>query len=200
MVDGVGLVLGGYLTEGEIYLGQKMWLGPDSNGDFRLVQIKSLHRMCLSTNKLYKGQHATLAIKSIGAKKEQIRRSNIRKGMVLIEAVNEKGQKYNDATDSVAMKKFSTREFEAEIYVLTHSTTIRPKYTPTIHIGVVRQTAEILSIKDLNDSDKDIVLRSGTNGKVKFRFQYSPEYIRKGMPLLFREGRARGVGKITGIC
>ncbi len=39
------------------------------------------------------------------------------------------------------------REFEAEVVVLNHSTTIAVGYQPVIHCGVLRQSAEIISIE-----------------------------------------------------
>ena len=83
-VEGVGLVVGGFLTEGELYVTQKLWLGPDTLGNFRPVQIKSLQRLCINSERLYRGQHATISIKSL-CRKEQLKKTNIRKGMVLVD-------------------------------------------------------------------------------------------------------------------
>jgi GTPase len=183
MVDGVGLVVGGHLSKGELFVGQKLFLGPDPNGDFRHVQVKSLHKLCISSDRLYEGQHATLAIKTIG-KKDPLRRSNIRKGMVLIATTK-------DPKDLV------TKEFSAEIRVLHHSTTIEVGYSPVIHIGVVRQSAKILEITDHNRIGT--VMRTGSKGIVRFQFLVSYEYIKEGTNVVFREGNARGVGKVLKI-
>ena len=183
MVDGVGLVVGGHLSKGELFVGQKLFLGPDSNGDFKQVQVKSLHKLCISSERLYEGQHATLAIKVLG-KKDPLRRQNIKKGMVLL------------ATDKNP-KDLVTREFSAEIKVLHHSTTIDVGYSPMIHIGVVRQSAKILAITDHNG--KGTVMRTGSTAVVRFQFISSHEYIKKGTKVIFREGRARGVGKVLEI-
>jgi len=109
------------------------------------------------------------------SKKEK--RSNIRKGMVLLEDENPK----------------AVWEFAAEVLVLYHSTTISSNYQPVIHCMCVRQCAKIVSL-----FDKDS-LRTGDKAKVKFRFMFRPEYIKVGERLIFREGRTKGLGIITDI-
>ena len=42
-------------------------------------------------------------------------------------------------------------------------------------------------------------LRLYEDSIVKFRFRYHPEYIEKGMQVLFREGKTKGTGEITEI-
>ena len=85
----------------------------------------------------------------------------------------------------------TVREFEAEVIILHHATTIKPKYQAVVHAGVVRQTAQVVSIQDKE------LLRTGDRGLVRFRFINSPEYIHLGANILFREGRTRGLGQIT---
>jgi GTPase len=77
----------------------------------------------------------------------------------------------------------------------------------------VRQTAFVKSIEILNnnatglppslrahnDDDDGIVLRPGSRAKVRFQFAQRPEYVRPGMRILFRDGRIRGVGLVTGV-
>ena len=41
------------------------------------------------------------------------------------------------------------------------------------------------------------LLRTGDRSNVRFKFMYNPEYISVGSTLLFREGRTKGMGKIT---
>lgn len=81
-------------------------------------------------------------------------------------------------------------EFEAEILVLYHSTTINTRYQTMLHCGGVRQTVRIVAM------DK-AVLRTGDRAIVRFRFMQRPEYLKAGTRLLFREGRTKGVGKVV---
>jgi len=49
------------------------------------------------------------------------------------------------------------------------------------------------------EGEGTVVLRPGARARVRFEFAKRPEYIRPGMRMLFRDGRVRGVGIITGI-
>ena len=101
----------------------------------------------------------------------------VRRGMVLLDAVVPPGP---------------SRSFNADVVILTHSTTIKPNYQSVVHCGNVRQTAQVLSIS------KE-VLRTGDQASVEFRFISRPEYIHTGSVFLFREGSTRGIGKITSV-
>lgn len=84
----------------------------------------------------------------------------------------------------------ATWEFEAEILVLHHPTTISPRYQAMVHCGSIRQTATILTM------NKDC-LRTGDKASVHFRFIKTPEYLHCDQKLVFREGRTKAVGTIT---
>jgi GTPase len=72
-------------------------------------------------------------------------------------------------------------EFEAEVLVLYHATTMSCKYQAMVHCGSVRQSARILSM------DKDFI-RTGDRSLVRFEFIQHPEYLRIGSLMVFREG------------
>lgn len=169
-VTGVGTVVSGIVTQGKVSVGDNLTLGPDGNGQWKKISIKSIHCKRNQVKSVFAGQHASFAIK-----KEK--RSNIRKGMVLVEEENPK----------------AVWEFAAEVLVLYHSTTISSNYQPVIHCMCVRQCAKIVSL-----FEKDS-LRTGDKAKVKFRFMFRPEYIKVGERLIFREGRTKGLGMITDI-
>lgn len=109
---------------------------------------------------------------------EKFKKGHFRKGMVLLNNLN--------------LEPVAFREFEAEIIILHHSTTIRNRYQAVIHCGVIRQSAEVLAMS----SD---LLRTGDKATIRFRFLYHVEYIKPGRTLLFREGRTKGIGKITKV-
>ena len=90
------------------------------------------------------------------------------------------------------------KEFLAKINVLqSHHTTIKKGYQPCLHIGQVRQAASILEIKKENPlCPEDNVLRTGDSAIVKMRFLKHPEYIKKDMKLVFRDGRMKAVGTV----
>lgn len=190
LVPGVGLVVGGSLLSGVVRVGDTLELGPDLNGDFRPVRVASIHRQCVPVERVYPGQQSTLAIKATGAK-EQLKRGHIRKGMVLLSEA-----KAAAVRETNAGRQLAVWEFEAEVKVLHHSTTIAPGYSPTVHLQTVRQSAKLVAIELGADGEK-VVLRSGSTAVVRFRFNYRPEYISVGRPLVFREGMTKGVGKVV---
>ncbi|CAO3618334.1 unnamed protein product [Mucor fragilis] len=167
----VGTVVSGVMKSGMIHIGDKVLLGPDHAGQFITTSIKGIHRKRVSIPVARAGQSVTFALKNV-------RRNTIRKGQVLL------------AYEKDKPTPPSSRRFEAEVLVLYHSTTIKSKYQAMVHCGAVRQTASIIT------TDKT-VLRTGDRAKVEFEFVKNPEYLTIGTRLIFREGRTKGVGKIT---
>eukprot|EP00727_Mastigamoeba_balamuthi_P014806 m51a1_g9951 putative gtp-binding protein 1 (666) ;mRNA; f:25239-27850 len=175
LVPGVGTVVSGTVTRGELNLDDPVLLGPDPTGAFFPVQLKSIHTKRIPVKHARAGQSASVAIK-------KIKRSQIRKGMVLL---SPKSGPENTAP-------FACAEFEAEVLVLYHATTIAPNYEAVVHCNTVKQTARIISM------DHEL-LRTGDKARVKFRFLYWPEYLTIGSRLIFREGRAKGIGRVVSV-
>ncbi|KAM8844236.1 GTP-binding protein 1 isoform 3-T3 [Spinachia spinachia] len=167
-VPGVGTVVSGTTLRGLIRLNDTMLLGPDPLGSFIPIAVKSIHRKRMPVKEVRGGQTASFALK-------KIKRSSIRKGMVMV---------------SPRLFPQATWEFEAEILVLHHPTTISPRYQAMVHCGSIRQTATILSM------NRDC-LRTGDKASVHFRFIKTPEYLHCDQRLVFREGRTKAVGTIT---
>ena len=176
MVTGVGMVVSGIVRAGSIHINQNMCLGPDSTGSFKSVSVKGIHNKRVPIESAVAGQSVSLNIKSIN-KKEVLKKNSYKKGMVLID---------KDLCPE------TVREFEAEVVILHHATTIRPNYQPIIHCGVVRQAASVIEMSNE-------LLRSGDKGLIKFRFAYHPEILHPGMQILFREGRTKGLGEVRKI-
>ena len=185
LVQGVGIVVGGTLTRGKkLSVNDRLLIGPDKSGYYRSVVLKSIHRQCVPSQDVFQGQHATLAIKQLGRNKEALKRTQFRKGMVVV-AEKEFG----------LLQRCTVLEFEAMVKVLHHSTTISPGYSPVVHLGVVRQAAQIVSIK--NKNGEDCTARTGNEVIVRFRFLHNAEFLSIGRLLIFREGRAKGCGRVT---
>lgn len=163
-VPGVGTVVSGTCLQGIIRLNDVLKLGPDPLGSFLSIAVKSIHRKRMNVGEVRSGQTASFALK-------KIKKSQIRKGMVLV---------------SPALNPQACWEFEGEILVLHHPTTISKRYQAMVHCGSIRQTASIIMM------DKEC-LRTGDKAKVKFRFIKNPEYIKSGQRMVFREGRTKAV-------
>lgn len=159
--------MSGTTLQGTIKLNDVLLLGPDLLGHFQPIAIKSIHRKRMSVREVKGGQTASFALK-------KIKRSQIRKGMVMV---------------SPDINPQACWEFEGEILVLHHPTTISSRYQAMVHCGSIRQTASILTMS------KDC-LRTGDKANVRFKFIKHPEYIRPGQRMVFREGRTKAVGNV----
>lgn len=155
---------------GVVHVGDTLLLGPDSLGAFTPTVVKSIHRKRVNVPFAAAGSGSSFALK-------KVKRAGLRKGMVMV-------------SKNVDCK--AVMEFEAEVLVLFHSSTIKERYQAMVHVGGVRQTASIVGM------DKG-VLRTGDRAVVKFRFMQSPEYVKVGSRVLFREGRTKGLGKVVAV-
>lgn len=171
-VPGVGTVVSGTLFSGTIKIGDKVKLGPDGSGNFTLVTCRSIYTKCLAVKKIKAGQTATINI-------PKIKKNDLRTGMVMLDS-------------SVDPSLSTCWEFEAELLILFHSTTIHKGYEAVVHCRTVKQTARIIEL------DKECI-RTGDKAQAKLRFRYRPEYVTIGSRFIFREGRTRGIGKVLSL-
>jgi len=176
LVSGVGIVVSGIVKSGTIKPNSTLLLGPDKANVFRQVVVKSIHVNRVSADEAFSGQFACLAIRPLN-KKDTLAREDFRKGMIIIDPI---------------LKPDPTWEFEAEVIILHHATTIQIGYQSVLHVGVVRQTVTIL---DMNITP----LRTGDKGLVRFRFMYNTEYLKPGSIILLREGRTKICGVISRV-
>jgi GTPase len=190
-VKGVGLVIGGTLLRGKIIVNQVLYLGPDKSGTFIQVSIKSIECRRTPQLEVKKGQSATFAIRTLN-RKIILKKNSFRKGMVLVDGLTIPNPTKGHIGELIFPPK-ACREFDANVIILHHSTTISCGYQPVVHCGVLRQSAEIVSISGKGGE----TLRTGERAIVRFRFIYFNEYILPGTTFIFREGRSKGIGKIV---
>ena len=187
-LKGIGLILSGTVSKGQLSVGDTLDLGTNKNNGFSSIDIKSIYLDDNPVKTLMAGQHCTIGIKE-SHKKKNGHKLIVRRGMV--------------AVDPILSDMRKTRIFTAEIFILHHQTTIcdnRDKklktdgngYQAIIHCNGVRQSAEI--IKLYNDTG---YIRCGDRVKADFRFLYHDEYITPNSKFIFREGTSRGIGRIT---
>lgn len=196
-VPGVGFVIAGTLGQGEIKVNDTFLLGPDYYGHFQKVSIRSIECMYLPVKSISQGQTAAIAVRPVN-KKQIINRSTFRKGMVLL-------------SSNMCVDNYVSHTFEARVIILHHQTTVTLGYQPMINCRTIRQTAKIIAIEDLcqhskpesfsgqlaeQDHEDVPAIRTGDRALVRFKFIHSPEFLRKGMRFVFRDGQAKGIGKV----
>ncbi|KIV93964.1 hypothetical protein PV10_05134 [Exophiala mesophila] len=167
----VGTVVSGVMRSGVLHAGDTVLVGPDSLGQFQTTNIRSIERKRIQVPLCSAGQSASFALK-------RIRRKEVRKGMVLLPKLEHPPKVY--------------KEFVAEVLILSHATTIRPKYQAMLHVGGVSQTCAIIDI------DREFI-RTGDRATVAFRFVQRPEFLTIGERILFREGRTKGLGIVKSL-
>ncbi|KAL3473141.1 P-loop containing nucleoside triphosphate hydrolase protein [Aspergillus californicus] len=170
-VPHVGTVVSGVAKSGVIHAGDTVLVGPDSLGQFTTTTIKTIERKRIQVNACFAGQSGSFALK-------RVRRKEVRKGMVVLKKLDQPPKVF--------------REFIAEVLILSHATTIGPRYQSMLHVGAVSQTCSVIDI------DRPYI-RTGDRALVAFRFMQRPEFLAPGDRVLFREGKTKGLGIVKHV-
>uniref|UniRef100_K3W622 Elongation factor Tu, chloroplastic n=1 Tax=Globisporangium ultimum (strain ATCC 200006 / CBS 805.95 / DAOM BR144) TaxID=431595 RepID=K3W622_GLOUD len=179
-VPGVGFVVAGTLVSGTFKINDMLQIGPDHNGQFHKVTVRSMESMYIPLKEIVPGQTAAISLRSVN-KRYALNRTTFRKGMILL-------------SPQVNVRDYVSQTFDARVVILHHQTTVTKGYQPMINCRTIRQTAEIVSIESSQD-----VIRTGDRALVRFRFIHAPEFLKKGMRFVFRDGQAKGIGKVVRI-
>ncbi|EIW83148.1 GTP-binding protein 1 [Coniophora puteana RWD-64-598 SS2] len=167
----VGTVVNGILNSGRVKTGDTIMFGPDANGHYQTSVIRSMQRKRADVMTAQAGQCVALALK-------RVKRQAVRKGMIIV---------HKSETPPKVV-----RQFEGQVLILYHNTTLQRNYQAMLHCGAVRQTVRIISMDHPHG-----ILRTGDRATVQFEFISHPEFVKVGMKLLFREGKTKGLGVIT---
>ena len=211
-VAGTQCVVSGLLKRGQIQVHEHLLFGPDATGNYFPVAIRSIEYMRTNVENIEGGQTATLSLRNVKLPKlkgEHVKQNEKqiehRKGMVLLKVDEYMQALANNSLQSQKTQHvcLSFRSFVAEIMLLHHQTTIGVGYETMIHTGVIRQSAVLTHIlthhtsKSSQESCQS--LRIGDRARVQFKFLFFPEFIEKGSIFIFRDGRAKGIGKIKKV-
>ena len=170
-VTGIGHIATGIVQSGVVEINMSCSLGPDKYGIFIPVRIKSIQSRRIPIAQAKPGQYISMAL----AFPKMLPR-RLEKGMVL--------------TTFQTPSKETCLRFEAEVYILHHSTTIKVGYNAQIHIKTMRAQARIKEIQGMT------YLRTGDRAIVDMEFLYSPQFLLEGLEFVFREGSTKGIGII----
>jgi len=169
-VTGVGTVLSGTVRQGTIKKGDEVLIGPLSSGEFRPVNVKTIEMHHYRKDVAEVGEVVGISISGVDL-------DEIKRGMIICHSDYEPR---------------AVREFEAEVAILVHPTTISEGYECITHIETIAETTWVEPL------DKNF-LSAGDTGKIRMKFKYRPCAVRNGQRLILREGRSKGVGTITRI-
>jgi len=191
LVTGVGVVVSGTVARGRMVPNATLLLGPQSDGTFKQVLVRTLHCKRMSVEHVDAGDNCAVSLRALG-RKEHLSRQSIRRGMCLVDPL------LNPSASNI---------FEAEVHILHHPTTIRLGYQAVIHSGMIRQVATLINMTRIassttaanpkNKEEKMTCMRTGDRALCRFRFLLRPELIHAGALFIFREGSTKGIGKVT---
>ncbi|HMK54373.1 MAG TPA: GTP-binding protein [Methanobacteriaceae archaeon] len=169
-VTGVGTVLSGTIRQGSVKKGDELLIGPLNSGKFVPVSVRTIEMHHYRKDAAGVGEVVGISISGIDM-------DDIRRGMIICHPDYEPQ---------------AVREFEAEVAILVHPTTISEGYECITHIETLAETTWFQPL------EQDY-LSAGDTGKILMKFKYRPCAIRKGQKLIFREGRSKGVGTVTRV-
>jgi elongation factor 1-alpha len=169
-VIGVGTVVSGTIRQGKVKTGDKLLIGPTGTGKFIETSSKSMEMHHFRKKTAGTGEVVGISITGLEVE-------NIKRGMILC------------SPDYPAK---TVQEFEAEVAILVHPTTIKRGYECIAHIETIAETMTFEPV----DTE---YMSAGDTGKIKMKFKYRPCCIKEGQKLIFREGRSKGVGTVTRI-
>ena len=128
------VILIGIVSSGKLRIKSKCFLGPDINGNFKMVEICDIHCKKVNVAYSYKGQYCSVSIKSIGDI-NTLTRDNVKKGMSLLDIRN---------------TPIASRLFEIEIWTIDDSyKSFKASYQPILNIKHVRQGVKIKNPDEL---------------------------------------------------
>lgn len=171
-VDGVGTIVSGAVTSGKILIGDKLLLGPGIHGEFEPVTVTSIYRNYRSVDIAQAGQFATCCLRNVADCQK------IRRGMVLL--------------DSKASPD-SCWSFKATVTILYHKLDATKKYQPIVQCMSIRQPATMIHIKNVDS------MKTSDRTEITFKFMQRPEYLKKGMRVIFNGNTCKGIGIISKI-
>jgi len=128
------VILVGIVSSGKLRIKSKCFLGPDINGNFKLVEVCDIHCKKVNVAYSYKGQYCSVSVKSLGDI-NTLTRDNVKKGMSLLDIRN---------------TPIASRLFEIEIWTIDDTTkNFKNTYQPILNIKHMRQGVKIKNPDEL---------------------------------------------------
>ena len=168
-VKGVGAVASGTIQSGEVEAGDELLAGPMADGSFREVEVRSIEMHYHRVDGARAGRIVGIALKGVAE-------AELERGMVLVPRESEPRP---------------VESFDAEVMVLNHPTRIRDGYEPVVHLETLSEAAVF--------HPEGGQLLPGDTGETEVEFKFRSYLVEEGQRFVFREGRSKGVGTVTGV-
>jgi elongation factor 1-alpha len=176
-VTGIGIVLSGTVKFGPLTLGQKLFVGPVNN-TYISITVKSIQN-CISENVTMLNENESGSIGIRLETKGSYTREMFSKGQIVT----------NDMEFALAHTVYT---FNCDVAVFNHPTTIKNGYQTVLHAGSIRQCGKFIM-------ESEQLLRSNLRANINVKFMVRPEFLLPGTLFMFRDGRTKGMGKVTKI-
>jgi elongation factor 1-alpha len=174
-IQGIGIVLSGTLKYGSIHLGQKVYVGPINNTYISVV-VKSIHNcICDSVDVLKENESGSIGIRL--ETKGSFSREMFSKGQII-------------TSDFAFAMKNTCYQFNCDVSIFNHPTTITDGYQTVIHCRTIRQAGKF-------KTKEGQMLRTNSKENIDIKFMQRPEFILPGTLFMFRDGRTKGMGRIN---
>ena len=129
--DNNKIILIGIVSKGKVKSKTKCYLGPDQEGNFKIVEIDNIHCKKIDVAYTYKGQYCSIVIKN----QNNILKEEIKKGMVLLD---------------INSRPVSSKIFEIELWTIDgNRRVIKSTYQPVLNIKHIRQGVKIKKFNDI---------------------------------------------------
>lgn len=194
-VEGIGLVVSGLLTSGTVNKGDILNIGPDSNGNYTKVKIKSIHCDHRIVNTVDAGNHCSFALSKVNKSIQSIR-DWIKKDMVLIDDLV-KPMAFNKFKLKFKMLRFQQIS-DQDLKKITLG--IGSKFT--IQSNNIRRSVVITDINSINGkeihNDHNSRIKVGDFSTVDVELE-DYAYLKKGDTCILTESYFFGMGNIVEI-
>jgi elongation factor 1-alpha len=128
------VIVKGIVSSGKLRIKTKYFLGPDVEGNFKIVEVTGIHYKTIDISYTYKGQYCDASIKSLGPI-NKLTKDDVKKGMLLLDLNN---------------TPIASRLFEIELWTIDNTKkTLKSTYQPILIIKHIRQGVKIKNREEL---------------------------------------------------
>lgn len=195
-VVGTKLVVSGILTSGTVEKGQTLNLGPDANGDYLAIKIKSIHVDKQPVDSVTAGHHCSFAIGNVPGNKIDLKKF-VRKDMVILDDLV-KPMAYKTIQMTIKMLNIQ-KILDASLKKIS----LGVGSSFIIQFNNIRRAVTIKSIERIN-TKSDYIDRvdgrvfPGDTAKVTVVLD-TPAYVKKRDMCVLTESHMFGIGMVNDI-